>query len=59
MGLLDVLNGMQNGPHGPSHPSTQSNGGMSPIGLTPMMKLPIPFEPGVRRKGSGQLIRSP
>jgi len=31
MGLLDVLNGMQNGPNGPSHPSTQSNGGMSPI----------------------------
>ena len=31
MGLLDVLNGMQNGPRGPSHPSTQSNGGMSPI----------------------------
>jgi uncharacterized protein YidB (DUF937 family) len=31
MGLLDILNGMQNGPHGPSHPSTQSNGGMSPM----------------------------
>src|SRR6185295_2950068 len=31
MGLLDVLNGMQNGPHGPSHPTTQSNGGMSPM----------------------------
>lgn len=31
MGLLDVLNGMQNGPHGPSSPSTQSNGGMSPM----------------------------
>jgi uncharacterized protein YidB (DUF937 family) len=31
MGLLDVLNGMQNGPRGPSHPSTQSNGGMSPM----------------------------
>ena len=31
MGLLDVLNGMQNGPHGPSHPSTQSNSGMSPM----------------------------
>ena len=31
MGLLDVLNGMQNGPHGPSHPSTQSNGGMTPM----------------------------
>jgi uncharacterized protein YidB (DUF937 family) len=31
MGLLDILNGMQNGPHGPSHPSTQSNAGMSPM----------------------------
>lgn len=31
MGLLDILNGMQNGPHGPSNPSTQSNGGMSPL----------------------------
>jgi uncharacterized protein YidB (DUF937 family) len=31
MGLLDILNGMQNGPHGPSHPNTQSNGGMSPM----------------------------
>lgn len=31
MGLLDILNGMQNGPNGPSHPSTQKNGGMSPL----------------------------
>jgi uncharacterized protein YidB (DUF937 family) len=32
MGLLDVLNGMQNGPRGPSAPSSQSEGGgMSPI----------------------------
>jgi uncharacterized protein YidB (DUF937 family) len=31
MGLLDVLNGMQNGPRGPSNPSAQSGGGMSPI----------------------------
>jgi uncharacterized protein YidB (DUF937 family) len=30
MGLLDVLNGMQNGPRGPSGPST-GNSGMSPI----------------------------
>jgi uncharacterized protein YidB (DUF937 family) len=30
MGLLDVLNGMQNGPRGPSDPSAQG-GGMSPI----------------------------
>src|SRR6202012_189293 len=31
MGLLDVLNGMQNGPRGPSNPSEQSGGGMSPM----------------------------
>jgi uncharacterized protein YidB (DUF937 family) len=30
MGLLDVLNGMQNGPRGPSVPNAKS-GGMSPI----------------------------
>jgi len=32
MGLLDVLNGMQNGPRGPSRPSEQSSGG----GMSPM-----------------------
>lgn len=32
MGLLDVLNGMQNGPRGPATPSSQqSSGGMSPM----------------------------
>ena len=31
MGLLDVLNGMQQGPRGPSTPSQQSSGGMSPL----------------------------
>jgi uncharacterized protein YidB (DUF937 family) len=31
MGLLDVLNGMQNGPRGPSTPGAQSGGGMSPM----------------------------
>ena len=31
MGLLDVLNGMQHGPRGPSDPSAQSSGGMSPM----------------------------
>ena len=32
MGLLDILNGMQNGPRGPSAPSKGSDkGGMSPI----------------------------
>jgi uncharacterized protein YidB (DUF937 family) len=31
MGLLDVLNGMQQGPRGPSNASAQSSGGMSPL----------------------------
>jgi uncharacterized protein YidB (DUF937 family) len=31
MGLLDVLNGMQNGPRGPSTPSADGRGGMSPM----------------------------
>jgi uncharacterized protein YidB (DUF937 family) len=34
MGLMDVLNGLQNGPHGPrapSAPSTGPSGGMSPL----------------------------
>jgi uncharacterized protein YidB (DUF937 family) len=31
MGLLDVLNGMQNGPRGPSNPNPPSGGGMSPM----------------------------
>jgi uncharacterized protein YidB (DUF937 family) len=31
MGLLDVLNGMQNGPRGPSTSGAQSGGGMSPM----------------------------
>jgi len=31
MGLMDVLNGMQNGPHGPRGESSGSGGGMSPM----------------------------
>jgi len=31
MGLLDVLNGMQQGPRGPSTTESQSEGGMSPM----------------------------
>jgi uncharacterized protein YidB (DUF937 family) len=31
MGLLDVLNGMQQGPRGPSDASARSSGGMSPM----------------------------
>ena len=41
MGLLDVLNGMQNGPRGPSTPSAQSDsgGGMSPMTMAIMALL--------------------
>ena len=41
MGLLDVLNGMQNGPRGPSSPSAQSGsgGGMSPMTMAIMALL--------------------
>jgi uncharacterized protein YidB (DUF937 family) len=31
MGLLDVLNGMRNGPHGQANPTDSKGGGMSPI----------------------------
>jgi hypothetical protein len=31
MGLMDVLNGMQNGPRGQRQPPSGSSGGMSPI----------------------------
>src|SRR6186997_558482 len=33
MGLLDVLNGMQNGPRGQTKPAPAGSGGMSPIAM--------------------------
>src|SRR5690242_16301459 len=36
MGLLDIINGMQNGPRGQTQPSTGSSGGMSPITMALM-----------------------
>jgi len=36
MGLLDVINGMQNGPRGQVQPSSGSGGGMSPITMALM-----------------------
>jgi uncharacterized protein YidB (DUF937 family) len=36
MGLLDVINGMQNGPRGQTQPSTGGGGGMSPITMALM-----------------------
>lgn len=39
MGLLDVLNGMQQGPRGSSTPSSQSGGGMSPMTMAVLALL--------------------
>ena len=33
MGLLDILNGMQNGPRGQATPAPAGSGGMSPIAM--------------------------
>ena len=57
MGLLDVLNGMQNGPRGPSHPTTPpSSGGMSPI---TMAILALLAWKAVKHFGSNQPSASP
>jgi uncharacterized protein YidB (DUF937 family) len=61
MGLLDILNGMQNGPRGQSAPSTNnSSGGMSPLTIALMGLLaykaikhmaPNPPNPGTNAPG--------
>lgn len=39
MGLLDILNGMQNGPRGPRNPGAPSGGGMSPMTMAVLALL--------------------
>ena len=57
MGLLDVLNGMQNGPRGPSTPSAQSgSGGMSPM---TMAILGLLAWKAVKHLTAGQLGAAP
>jgi uncharacterized protein YidB (DUF937 family) len=58
MGLMDVLNGMQNGPRGPSGPST--GGGMSPITMAVLgllaykaVKSISASQPGAKPAGAG------
>lgn len=55
MGLLDVLNGMQNGPRGPSDPSAKS-GGMSPITMAILALLAYK---AVKHLGGSQTSPSP
>lgn len=56
MGLLDVLNGMQNGPRGPSNPSAQASGGMSPMTMAILALLAYK---AVKHLGGGQKTAAP
>jgi uncharacterized protein YidB (DUF937 family) len=56
MGLLDILNGMQNGPRGPSTPSAQDKGGMSPITMAILALLAYK---AVKHIGGGQPNAAP
>ena len=56
MGLLDVLNGMQNGPRGPSNPNAQDKGGMSPITMAILALLAYK---AVKHIGGGQSQTAP
>jgi uncharacterized protein YidB (DUF937 family) len=56
MGLLDVLNGMQNGPRGPSNPSAQGSGGMSPMTMAILALLAYK---AVKHLGGGQPNAAP
>jgi uncharacterized protein YidB (DUF937 family) len=57
MGLLDVLNGMQNGPRGPSNPSAQSGSGMSPMTMAILALLA--FKAVKHLSGSSQPTAAP
>jgi uncharacterized protein YidB (DUF937 family) len=56
MGLLDVLNGMQNGPRGPSTPSAQSGSGMSPMTMAILALLAYK---AVKHVGGGSSAATP
>jgi uncharacterized protein YidB (DUF937 family) len=56
MGLLDILNGMQNGPRGQSNPSAQSSGGMSPMTMAILALLAYK---AVKHIGGGQPSAAP
>ena len=56
MGLLDVLNGMQNGPRGRSTPSAQSGGGMSPMTMAILALLAYK---AVKHMGGSQATAAP
>jgi uncharacterized protein YidB (DUF937 family) len=56
MGLLDILNGMQNGPRGSSNPTPQTGGGMSPMTMAILALLAYK---AVKRISGGQSDTTP
>ena len=56
MGLLDILNGMQNGPRGPGNPNAQDKGGMSPITMAILALLAYK---GIKHLGGGSASANP
>ena len=58
MGLLDVLNGMQNGPRGPSNPNAEDKGGMSPITMAILALLAYKAVKHIGGGGQSQTARS-
>jgi uncharacterized protein YidB (DUF937 family) len=56
MGLLDILNGMQNGPRGSSSPTPQAGGGMSPMTMAILALLAYK---AVKHIGGGQSGTTP
>jgi uncharacterized protein YidB (DUF937 family) len=56
MGLLDILNGMQNGPRGSSNPTPQTGGGMSPMTMAILALLAYK---AVKHIGGGQSGATP
>ena len=55
MGLLDILNGMQNGPRGQRQPQTRESGG----GMSPMMMALLALLAYKALKGSGSRAQAP
>lgn len=59
MGLLDILNGMQNGPRGPSNPNAEDKGGMSPITMAILALLAYKAVKHVGGGGQSQTAPAP
>ena len=59
MGLLDVLNGMQNGPRGPSNPNAEDKGGMSPITMAILALLAYKAVKHIGGGGQSQTAPAP